>query len=159
MHNPNYAEYSLAQLGDCLNHINRDKYPDRYQLLLHEISLRTERGEAVCDPLINELTGADIPFSLALRLWLCFCWRYTICSAGVAALFMASYTAMNRLYILSPLIVGLMVAATIALLILSGAVIMKQALARPYRPFRIRVTPAAVSTTDSLLTQPARSTT
>jgi hypothetical protein len=37
---PNYSEYSHEELLDCLEHIDQDKYPDRYQILLQQIDNR-----------------------------------------------------------------------------------------------------------------------
>ncbi len=37
---PDYKSYSLEELYDVKDHIDKDKYPERYQALLHEIALR-----------------------------------------------------------------------------------------------------------------------
>ena len=37
---PDYSSYSLEELYDVKDHIDKDKYPERYQELLHEIALR-----------------------------------------------------------------------------------------------------------------------
>jgi hypothetical protein len=37
---PDYKSYSLEELYDVKDHIDKDKYPERYQELLHEIALR-----------------------------------------------------------------------------------------------------------------------
>ena len=37
---PNFSEYSHAELLDSLEHIDQDKYPERYQVLLQEIDNR-----------------------------------------------------------------------------------------------------------------------
>jgi hypothetical protein len=43
---PDYSKYTLDQLYDVHYHIDRDKYPDRFQIILHEIAKRkTEKSD------------------------------------------------------------------------------------------------------------------
>lgn len=43
--NERIKKYSLLELEDVRDHINRFKYPDRYELVLNEIKLREAKGE------------------------------------------------------------------------------------------------------------------
>lgn len=40
---PNYAEYSLEDLHDVRRRINREKYPERYRLVVEEIVRREQQ--------------------------------------------------------------------------------------------------------------------
>ena len=37
MANPNYTRYSVLELLECLDSIDKEKWPDRYQAILHAI--------------------------------------------------------------------------------------------------------------------------
>jgi hypothetical protein len=43
--NPDYSNYSLAELYDVAQHINKERYPDRYALVAQEILRREQFGE------------------------------------------------------------------------------------------------------------------
>lgn len=140
MHTPDYQDYSLAQLEDCLQHINRQKYPERFRLITDEIALRRELGENAVDPAVNELTGADIPFRVALQLWLCYTWRLGLGCLGVILLLalMRQINTMTGLlpaghFFLIQLLAGLLI------FLIAGPLIMMQVLARPFSGFRIRI--------------------
>ncbi len=46
---PNYEECSLPELLDVERNLDKEKYPERYQLVLQQIQLKRERGEAEHD--------------------------------------------------------------------------------------------------------------
>lgn len=50
---PNYEECSLPELLDVERNIDKEKYPERYQLVLEQIELKRERGEAEYDSLFE----------------------------------------------------------------------------------------------------------
>lgn len=51
---PDYASYSLAQLEDVRQHVNREKFPDRYAMVVAEIEKRREAGVEGKDDLSSE---------------------------------------------------------------------------------------------------------
>ena len=142
MHEPDYADYSINELQDCLTHINQEKYPDRYRALELELRLRLEAGEAPTDPLINELTARDVPPGLALSCFLCFFWRFGLAIALSQLLVLALERINTLLNLLEP------VAATpifwvvrTTFLLAAGVLIMGQVLAKRYSGYRIRIVP------------------
>ncbi|MDR8525584.1 hypothetical protein [Shewanella fidelis] len=42
---PDYKQYSLSELHDVKEHIDKEAYPDRYRLLIEEIELRKQLPE------------------------------------------------------------------------------------------------------------------
>lgn len=146
MHEPNYEDYSLSQLYECLAQINRKKYPERLQLLETEIELRTEMGEAAVDPLINQLTAPDVPFSVGFRALLCFSWRAFLMGIFIA-LVTTGIDKINALLHLLPPIPLIIIKCIVALGLtaLLGSLIMMQVFSIHYPGYRIRV----INITDS----------
>lgn len=140
MHEPNYEDYSLEQLHDCLNHINRDKYPDRFLVLKKEITLRTHKGESFSDPTLDELIPASIPYSLGLRAWWSFTWRIVL-FGGMFFFLLNMLVWANVIYNLVPpeTVMVLQIIAIGFFLLLCGPLIMMQVLAKRYPGYRIRI--------------------
>ncbi len=68
MSGPDYSSYTLEELEDARAHVNREKYPERYNQIIQEIAKKSEHitkykcikcGHKLCD--IEELraTGGD----------------------------------------------------------------------------------------------------
>lgn len=140
MYEPNYADYSLDQLQDCLVHIHKDKYPERYRRLQQEIALRSERGESLADPGINELTAVDVPLIVGvLALW-GFLWRMAI---AIVFCMLATYgmiwiNAILRIF--SPTMLLIVETLVVVPFMTAAAIVtMMQMLARPYPGYRIRI--------------------
>ena len=55
--NPDYKKYTLIELYDVQENIDRECYPERYNILLHEIELREKNSESKVES--NELTEKD----------------------------------------------------------------------------------------------------
>lgn len=142
MHEPEYANYSINELRDCLAHINQEKYPDRYRALEMELRLRLEAGETPTDPLINELTARDVPPGLALRCFWCFLWRFGLAVALSQILALSLDRVNSLLNLLKPAVATPIfgVLQTIFLLA-AGGFIMGQVLAKRYSGYRIRIVP------------------
>lgn len=140
MYEPDYADYSLAQLHDCLDHIDRDNYPERYKELQKEIDLRYEQGETLVDPEVNELLAVDIPVSLGLLAWWFFLWRMTI-AAGICILFVYGLAKVNGILQIfsSNMMSGIDIVVTILFITIAGIVIMMQVFAKRYPGYRIRI--------------------
>lgn len=140
MHEPNYVDYSLAQLHDCLNHVNREKYPDRLALLEKEIALRTHRGETFSDPILDELIPVTIPFGLGFRAWWSFTWRIVL-SGALLFFFLNILAWANVIFNLVPATAVFVIQAAIMILfiLICGPLIMMQVLAKRYRGYRIRI--------------------
>jgi len=140
MHIPRYQEYSLAQLEDCLEHINREKYPERFIMLSREIELRKERGECAVDPTVNVLTGADAPFFLALQLWWCCTWRLLLGAAAISLPLLLLARLNATLSLLSAeMLVLILVVTGLLFFLFAGPIVTMQALARPYGNYQIRI--------------------
>lgn len=67
MSKPNYSKYTMQELLDCKSNIVKDEWPERYQEILHEISVlcETQNGKLqhdeivfseFCDGLRDDLT-------------------------------------------------------------------------------------------------------
>ena len=140
MHEPNYSDYSLAELRYCLAHLDSQKYPERLQQLQDEMALRREQGEALSDPLLNELLAEDVPASLAIRSLWCFAWRIVVASICCLLLIKGCTWINSILHALSPTVLNitLFILGTLFMTI-AGTVIMSQVLAKRYRGYRIRI--------------------
>lgn len=140
MFEPDYTDYSLDQLHDCLAHINQENYPERYQRIQQEIALRQAAGEVLSDPSLNELIAVDVPLSLGIRAWWCFTWRVTLASLAATLLFLgfAKINALLRLF--SPATMEIMYLMYNGIVfILAGTLIMMQVLAKRYQGYRLRI--------------------
>lgn len=140
MHEPDYTDYSLTELQDCLNHVNRDKFPERYRQLQQEVSLRREQGETVTDPVLNELLAEDVPATLALQALWYFLLRFAA-AALVCGLLLQGLIRINSLLDIFPpvLLNGVLLVAGIIFMTIAGTIIMSQVLAKRYRSYRIRI--------------------
>ena len=140
MYEPDYTEYSLNQLYDCLHHINATKYPRRFEKLQQEIELRTEKGETLSDGSLEQFLAADIPLSLGFRAWWCFTWRSCAAAAPLAALFACLLKINSVLDLLPPVVMTTFQAAYCLLaLTAAGTIVMMQVLAKGYNGYRIRI--------------------
>ena len=138
MHEPNYTDYSLAELQDCLDHLNSEKYPERFRQLQREMALRREQGEAVSNPVLNELLAEDVPAGLALRALWCFLWRTGAAGLLCYALLQAMIRVNAILDILSPLAEGLLLTIFgVIFMTAAGVIVMSQVLAKRYQGYRI----------------------
>jgi len=140
MHEPNFSDYSLAELHDCLAHLDTQKYPERLQQLQNEMNLRREQGEALSDPILNELLAEDVPASLGIRALWCFIWRMVVAAIFCSLLIKGCVWANSILHLLSPAALNttLFILGTLGMTI-AGTVIMSQVLAKRYRGYRIRI--------------------
>lgn len=140
MYEPDYTEYSLNQLYDCLQHINSEKYPRRFEKLQKEIELRTEMGETFSDKSVEQFLAADVPFSLGLRAWWCFIWRSGIAAMPLVALY-TGLVKINTVFQLLPPLAMTIFQATYWILgtAAAGTCIMMQVLAKEYSGYRIRI--------------------
>jgi len=140
MHEPNFSDYSLAELHDCLAHLDTQKYPERLQQLQNEINLRREQGEALSDPILNELFAEDVPASIGIRALWCFIWRMVVATIFCSLLIKGCVWANSILHLLSPVALNttLFILGTLFMTIV-GTVIMSQVLAKRYRGYRIRI--------------------
>jgi hypothetical protein len=68
LNTPNYKEYSLSELNDALNHIDREKFPERTQTLIHEIKLRDNNHQNKVELVIPELQEELHP-NFFIRYW------------------------------------------------------------------------------------------
>lgn len=140
MHEPDYSDYTLNQLHDCLNHINRSRYPERYRRLTAEIELRLSAGEGSVEPLIDQLFPLHIPFTLGLRVLWCFCSRFAVLMAGVHLLWAGAGKINEILHLLGPSqFTAARYLSYIFCGLLGGTFVMMQALAKHYHGYRIRV--------------------
>ena len=57
MENPNYSKYSLDELFDALNHIDKQQYPKHFYLLESEIIKRSKKKKKV--ETINEIKNPN----------------------------------------------------------------------------------------------------
>ena len=140
MHEPDYTEYSLNQLHDCLHHINAEKYPRRFEQLQQEIELRTEKGETLSDNGLEQFLATDVPPSLGFRAWWCFTWRSCAAAVPLGAL-SAGLLKINAVLDLLPSAVMTTLQAVYWLLaiIAAGTFIMMQVLVKGYSGYRIRI--------------------
>jgi hypothetical protein len=140
MYRPNYSDYSLAELHDCLAHLDGQKYPERLQLLQDEMELRRAQGETLSDPMLNELLAEDVPASLGIRALWCFVWRMAAATFCCALLLKGCLWINTILHLLSTaaLTLTLTILGTLFMTI-AGTVIMSQVLAKRYHGYRIRI--------------------
>ncbi len=140
MHEPDYTDYSLNQLHDCLEHINPDKYPLRFAQLQQEMELRSESGESRNDPVFNELAAVDVPIPLGFWALYAFSWRFAV-AAGIYALLIFGVTLLNDvLHLFSPaVLLALEIFSAVLFFSISGTIIMMQVLSKRYRDYRIRI--------------------
>ncbi len=140
MHEPQYTDYSLAQLHDCLHHINREKYPDRFLLLQNEIALRTHKGETFSDPLLDELIPTEIPYYLGFMTWWAFTWRIVLYGTLIFfGLNMLSWANVILNFVSTSVAFTIQIVAMIFFLFIGGPLIMIQVLAKRYPGYRIRI--------------------
>lgn len=150
MHEPEYADYSINELRDCLAHINQEKYPERYRMLEMELRLRLEAGETPTDPLINELTARDVPPGLAVRCFWCFFWRFGLAVALSQLLVLSLSWVTSLLGLLGPAVTTLLFGVLQTIFVLAaGVIIMGQVLAKRYSGYRIRIVPTRAEKQES----------
>jgi hypothetical protein len=140
MHEPDYTDYSLDQLYDCLDHINSEKYPLRFEQLQQEIALRSEAGEICSDPVLNELTAIDVPVTLGFRALYCFSWRFSI-AAGLFVIVIFGASRLNDfLHLLPPsMLLTCEIIFAVVFFSIAGTIIMMQVLSKRYPGYRIRI--------------------
>lgn len=144
MYEPNYTDYSLNQLNDCLHHINPNQYPERLERLQREIALRIEAGEVLTDPVFNEIAAIDIPLSIGFRAWWCFGWRFTLIGLLFWLLLQGFLKINTILQIFTPQsLIIIQAFYTAGAIVTAGTLVMMQVLAKRYQGYRIRVVPVS----------------
>lgn len=160
MHEPDYTEYSLAELQDCLDHLNSERYPERLRQLQLEIALRQEQGESLSEPLLNELLAEEIPLDLGIRAFCCFFWRIVTAGIVCALLLKGIVIANSLLAFFSPLLLQVVLLVVAAcFMTTAGTVIMMQVLAKRYQGYRLRIVKHLQHTRVSSAEQPRQKST
>jgi hypothetical protein len=60
MHEPNYAKYSLDDLRDALNHIDKERFPERVKVIEAEISKRASSREDLIPKIVADEEVAPV---------------------------------------------------------------------------------------------------
>ena len=130
----------MAELYDCLAHIDSFQYPARFQQLQNEIQLRRAQGETPSSPLLNELFAEDVPVGLGIRALWCFAWRITLSGILCLLLLKGCIWVNSVLQLLSPAVlsIALFLLGTLYMTI-AGTAIMAQVMAKRYHGYRIRI--------------------
>ena len=130
--------YSLSDLYEASRIIDKEKHPDRYQLLLKEIDERTQGGEII--PKINHhaFFASSVPWNVGVRVWWHFAWRmaliqlFLILPVNLVALSIGHKLNSNMKMInLLIFVFGIMLSC------LFGIFVMKHTLAKEYSDFTI----------------------
>ena len=70
---PNYRMYSIEQLTDALNHIDKDKFPERVKTIKHYLKNPGPRGNTNKDKTVAIGKGAQavlVGLSIEIVFWL-----------------------------------------------------------------------------------------
>lgn len=86
MYMPEYKEYSLWELHEALDSLNKEKYPERREIIEKELERRKSAGEVLSFYTRHVFWPHEIPINLGFRLWWGFTWRTTVALIAISYL-------------------------------------------------------------------------
>lgn len=144
MNPPDYNNYSIRELLEALDGVDREEFPERAEEIESELQYRKKAGYSItaASPKENFFSSEISFYDIALPIWWQCTWRYFI-GAGLVSLIT---------YFLISMVVGLLglpfivlaVALTItnlAITVYVGTFITRQALTAKYKNFHIQIVP------------------
>ncbi len=137
METRSYSEYSLYELYDVLKHTNKVAYPEKVELLNKEIEKRKKAGEVYTPFSFNVFLGLSIPLKNAISVW--WCWIYRSFFAFIF-LYIAFFILISISKFLGVKVPSLFqVVVFYILFFVSGFLGLRQALAKNYKKFLIKI--------------------
>jgi hypothetical protein len=144
MNPPDYKNYSIRELLEALDGVDREEFPERAEEIESELQYRKKAGYSItaASPKENFLSSEISFYDIALPIWWQCTWRYFV-GAGLISLIS---------YFLISMIVGMLglpfivlavtlITVTLAITVYVGIFITRQALTAKYKNFHIQIVP------------------
>jgi len=142
MNPPDYQKYSIPELFQALDAIDKEQYKDRVQLIENEINHRKEAGYVISAERSALFNESNVSFyDIAMPIWWNAFWKTTLASILLGVVLWMLVIVSSFIGIASDFIVILFGLVQLVSIPYIGAFCMRQALVTRYNNFQISIVP------------------
>ncbi|MGY8870420.1 MAG: hypothetical protein ACKVJE_08280 [Pseudomonadales bacterium] len=145
-HPPDYTKYSILELFQALEGIDKEQYKDRVEIIENEINYRKEAGYVISaerSALFNEPTVSF--YNIAMPVWWSVFWRTTVAECLLVVVFWVLMTVSAFIGIPSLFMFILLALVQLVSIPYIGAYCMRKALITRYNSFQISIVPTTAN--------------
>lgn len=146
MNPPDYTKYSIPELFQALDGIDKDQYKERVQIIKDEISHREEAGYVISAETSALFNDTDISFyDIAIPVWWSVFWRTTVAECLLVVVFWLLLIVSSFIGIPSLFMFVLFSLVQLISIPYIGAYCMRQALVTRYNDFQLSIVPTTAN--------------
>lgn len=141
---PDYKNYSISELLEAFEGVDRTEFPERAESIDAELLYRKKAGYSIAASSAKEnFFSSEISFyDIALPIWWQCAWRYFV-GAGLVSLIIFFFFSMviGLLGLPSIVLVLVLTVVNLVIAVYVGIFITRQALTARYKNFHIQIVP------------------
>ncbi|WP_290699176.1 hypothetical protein [Amphritea sp.] len=142
MNPPDYTKYSIPELFQALEGIDKEQYKDRVVIIENEINYRKEAGYVISAETSALFNESSVSFdAIAMPVWWSAFWRTTVAECLLAVVFWVLLVVNSFIGIPSLFLFILFALVQLVSIPYIGAYCMRQALVTRYNNFQISIVP------------------